>query len=108
MKYGVNSIFSSNMPRYTNKELEAALDAVIVQGVSVNSAAKSFDIPESTLRHKIGTESKQIEKRGRQSFLTQDEEKECANRGKNNKIKFFDGFFITINEWILTIQFVFT
>ena len=75
------------MPKYSEVSLLNAIDAV-KSGSSVNKAANTYGIPESSLRYKIRTDSTTIEKRGRQRHLSPGEEQdlvdwiiECANRG---------------------------
>lgn len=60
--------------KYTNEDVEKAIDAVRRNGMSVNAAAKSFGIPQSTLQDKISGKYAVQAKVGRPSVLMPEEE----------------------------------
>ena len=63
--------------KWTPEQMEAAIDAVIDNGLSISAAAKEHEVPRKTLSDKIN--NKHPKPPGRQTVLTKEEEEMLVN-----------------------------
>ena len=69
----------SNKGDWTTEQMANAIRAV-TRGMKVREACKRFEVPRSTLRDRIGTESAQPPALSRSAIMVKDFEDELAER----------------------------